>query len=285
MMKSRAVVILLVLAMVSSVVAEVLSIATWNIWTIEVKRVYQVERWNKRFPYMVDFFEMMDCDVMGLQEATAIQIDSLISRLPQYRYVGVASRDGKKSGNFSPIFYKPERVNLIKSNTFWLSETPNKPSMGWDANSKRICTWALFQDKLSNQFFAVFNTHLDHIGENAPKNGMNLILDSLGEYLDIPVFLTGDFNVEKGSELYNEIEKNPYLEDSYNRARKKLVPSATFNANDFGEEPRKIIDFIFVNKRVDVSRYDVLNNFYWDSGKQHYYSDHFPVRLLVNLVN
>jgi endonuclease/exonuclease/phosphatase family metal-dependent hydrolase len=218
-----------------------------------------------------------------MQEATLIQIDSLLNRMPQYRYVGKASRDGKKSGNYNPIFYKHEKLDLVDSRTFWLSETPNKPSMGWDTDSKRVCTWALFREKSSGATFSVYNTHLDHIGENARVNGIRLILDSLARRSGAPVFLMGDFNSERGGDVYNLVGNSGLVKDSYGVAQKKLASGGTFNAFDPGKEPRKIIDFVLVNEMVEVMRYSVLNNFYWKSGKPRYYSDHFPVCLLVKL--
>lgn len=283
MIRLGSIVSLLALALMSSAFAEGLSIASWNIKTIEVKRVYQVEEWNERVPYTVEFIEMMDNDVIGMQEATLIQIDSLLNRMPQYRYVGMASRDGKKSGNYNPIFYKHEKLDLVDSRTFWLSETPNKPSMGWDTDSKRVCTWALFREKSSGATFSVYNTHLDHIGENARVNGIRLILDSLARRSGAPVFLMGDFNSERGGDVYNLVGNSGLVKDSYGVAQKKLASGGTFNAFDPGKEPRKIIDFVFVNEMVEVMRYSVLNNFYWKSGKPRYYSDHFPVCLLVKL--
>ncbi len=274
---------LVAIALAPSVFADGLSIASWNIKTIEVKRVYQVDEWSDRVPHTVEFIEMMDNDVIGMQEATFIQIDSLLNRMPQYRYVGLASRDGKKSGNYNPIFYKHEKLDLVESHTFWLSETPNKPSMGWDTDSKRVCTWALFREKASGSTFAVYNTHLDHIGENARINGARLILDSLAHRSSTPVFLMGDFNSERGGDVYNLLNNSGIVTDSYTGAQKKLASGGTFNAFNMSKEPQKIIDFVFVNEKVKVMQYNILNNFYWKSGKPRYYSDHFPVRLLVKL--
>ena len=283
MIQYNSVVFLLVALMVNSAFAGDLSIASWNIKTIEVKRVYQVDEWSDRVPHTVEFIEMMDNDVIGMQEATFIQIDSLLNRMPQYRYVGQASRDGKKSGNYNPIFYKHKKFDLVESRTFWLSETPNKPSMGWDTDSKRICTWALFREKSTGVTFSVYNTHLDHIGEKARVNGVKLILDSLARRSSTPVFLLGDFNSERDSDVYNLVGSSGFVKDSYGVAQKKFASGGTFNAFDTGEEPRKIIDFVFVNEKVEVMRYSVPNNFYWKSGKPRYYSDHFPVCLLVKL--
>lgn len=285
MKKSCFVVVVCLLLTVSFVCAEKLSVASWNIKTIEVKKKNQIDEWKKRYLHTADYIQYQDYDVIGIQEATIVQIDSLLRQLPQYRYVGVASRDGKKNGNGNPIFYKHEKFDLLESSTFWLSETPNKPSMGWDANSKRICTWAAFREKVSGKKFVVFNIHLDHIGDEAQANGLNLVLDSLTKQKDVSIFLMGDFNVEKGSFVYNLVQEKSGLMNSYNVARKKIVASESFNANHFDRAPEKTVDFIFVNNFVDVLHYSVMNDVYWEAGKPHYYSDHFPVRILVNLVN
>lgn len=282
MIQYNSVVFLLVALMVNSAFAGDLSIASWNIKTIEVKRVYQVDEWSDRVPHTVEFIEMMDNDVIGMQEATFIQIDSLLNRMPQYRYVGLASRDGKKSGNYNPIFYKHEKLDLVESHTFWLSETPNKPSMGWDADSKRVCTWAVFRDKSSGYLFAVYNIHLDHIGRNARIHGVELILSSMEKHRGLPIFLMGDFNSEQGSAVYNMVDNSGLVKDSRRLAQKRVVSSGTFNAFKFEIFPKKTIDFIFVSPQIKVLRYEILNNFYWVDEKPRYYSDHFPVKIFIN---
>lgn len=283
MMPLRLIVFIVVTLMTSFALAEELSIASWNIKTIEVKRVNHVEEWNLRLPYIASFIEFMNHDVIGMQEATSVQIETLLERLPQYRYVGVASRDGKKNGNGNPIFYKPEKLDLKESHTFWLSETPNKPSMGWDTDSKRICTWAIFKDKITKKSFMVFNTHLDHKGREARENGVKLILDSLSKYTGYPIFLMGDFNAEKGSRTLNWVKNGGILKDSYEIAQKRFSVGGTFNGFRFDDEPRKTIDFIFVNEYVSVLHYSVVNNFYWENGKPNFFSDHYPVQLKCDI--
>ncbi|HNU60249.1 MAG TPA: endonuclease/exonuclease/phosphatase family protein, partial [Aquaticitalea sp.] len=137
-------------------------------------------------------------DVLGVQEAMPNQMKDMDSLLVDYGFVGVGRDDGKDLGEYSAIFYHKHKLRIVESATFWLSQTPDKVSMGWDAACNRVCTYALFEDKVSNEQFWVFNTHFDHIGVEARKNSTLLILDKIEQITggNKPVFLMGDFNME-----------------------------------------------------------------------------------------
>ena len=106
--------------------------------------------------------------------------------------------DGKTKGEYSPIFYNKNNFRLISQNTFWLSQTPKKTSVGWDASMERICTYGLIEDKRSKKRILIFNTHLDHIGKKARVKSIELILDTIEKLNeeDSSIILTGDFNLE-----------------------------------------------------------------------------------------
>ena len=104
-----------------------------------------------------------EVQLLGVQEALYEQIQDLQQRLVQFKYVGVGRDDGKQKGEFSAIFYDTTRLQLIASETFWLSEQPTVPgSKSWDAAITRIVTWARFRDRKTKKAFFAFNTHFDH---------------------------------------------------------------------------------------------------------------------------
>ena len=132
--------------------------------------------WTYRYPASAMMIVDQKPDIFGLQEAYDYQVTYLSEYCPGYKSVGVGRENGKHEGEHMSIFYNTKTVKLLKWGTFWLSETPDTPSMGWDAACKRTATWALLQDKASNKKFYFVNTHLDHVGVEARKNGLPWII-------------------------------------------------------------------------------------------------------------
>lgn len=211
-----------------------------------------------------------------MQEPHLHQIKYLAKQLPAYTWVGVGRADGKQKDEFNPIFYKKEKLNLLESGTFWLSETPQKPSRSWDAGYDRICTWALFQNKKSGNQFYVFNTHFDSKGKEARVKSAKLINEKIKAMTgEKPVFVTGDFNFQPDSEPYKEITSK-ILSDSRTISESEPVGSiGTINGFRYGATHKRRIDFVFVNENVSVKKYEHIN--YSKDGI--YPSDHFPVMI------
>lgn len=196
-----------------------------------------------------------------------------------YDFVGVGRDDGKDKGEYSAIFYKKDKFKVLESATFWLSETPDKAGMGWDAACNRICTYALFKHRESKQKFWMFNTHFDHIGVEARKNSTILIVEKIDEINTerYPVILTGDFNMEPNNENIKFLLNN--LRDSKTISKNKFGPDVTFNGFYFDQPVNKRIDYIFVSNSISVNKYAVLS----DSWDLKYPSDHFPVFVSIKL--
>jgi endonuclease/exonuclease/phosphatase family metal-dependent hydrolase len=194
-------------------------------------------------------------------------------QLNGFDYFGVGRDDGKEKGEYTAIFYDTDALKLIQQQTFWLSTTPDKPSKAWDAALPRVCTWAELEVKSSGQRFYVFNTHFDHVGVEARKQSVSLILEVIKRQAgNAPVVLMGDFNFEP--------DKAPYavatsmLRDSRKiSASKPYGPEATFNGFGFDKRPERRIDYIFVNDQLRTLNYATLS----DSRDMRYPSDHFPV--------
>ena len=263
---------LLVVLTSFSVLSQDLKIMSYNI-----KLDYPKEgknSWTNRKPFMVNQIKFYEPDVLGVQEAMPNQMKDMDSLLTDYSYVGVGRDDGKNEGEFSAIFYKKSDLEVVKSSTFWLSQTPDKVSMGWDAVCKRICTYALFQHKKTKETFWVFNTHFDHVGEVAREKSAALILEKINTLntKNYPVLLMGDFNLEPDSKPIQTITST--LDDSKNIAKLAFGPEGTFNGFHFDKTVKRRIDYIFVTKSsILVKKYAVLSD-NWDLK---YPSDHLPV--------
>ncbi len=180
----------------------------------------------------------------------------------------------KIQGEYSAVFYNKNTLKVIEQSTFWLSETPGKVSMGWDAVCNRVCTYALFKNKRTKQKFWVFNTHFDHVGKAARKNSAKLIISKINELnkKELPVILMGDLNLEPESESIQYLKKhlNDSKEDSLTEP---FGPSGTFNDFQFHEPVTRRIDYIFVSSKIKVNKFAVLS----DSKDCRYPSDHLPV--------
>ncbi len=240
-----------------------------------------INAWPNRIEMVSGLLRFHEADIFGMQEALIGQIEDIQKEMPDYEWFGLGRDRGDQSGEFSPIFFKKSKLILIQQGTFWLSETPDKPSKGWDAAFNRIVTWGKFQSKETGKRFFVFNTHFDHIGVEARKNSAQLIRNKMEELTsksDLPVILIGDFNLTPDTEPISLIKN--YLEDSREvSVEPPYGPVGTFQEFKPGTEGENRIDYIFVNKRVKVLKYAVLS----DSKEQRMPSDHLPVMANIQL--
>jgi len=229
--------------------------------------------WSKRKDFITDQIQFYEPQILGLQEAVKIQIEYFLDEIDGYSSIGVAREDGRDKGEYTAILYKTEDFEVVETNTFWLSETPEAVSTGWDAALPRICTYALLKDKNSGKEFLVFNTHFDHIGKNARTESAKLILKRIAELNknELPVFLMGDLNLEPDAEGVINILKE--LQDSRKIARNTFGPEGTFNGFQFDKPVNRRIDYIFVSDQIGISKHAVLT----DSNDLKYPSDHLPV--------
>ena len=231
------------------------------------------ESWQSRIVNFVPLVKNAAPDVIGFQEVLHNQYLDLIENLSEYDSVGVGRDDGVNAGERAAIFYKKDRFSLIETGNFWLSETPDKPSFGWDAVCIRICTYAKLLDNKSHKKFIHYNTHLDHVGKTAMLEGAKLIRANILNS-GLPAFVTGDFNIEEKSAPY-EIMTQPGLADSKYTAKTSMT-HGTFH----GYRPSETlcsaspIDYVFYTENdFDAKSYKVIVN--GSEGK--YTSDHYPV--------
>ena len=236
--------------------------------------------WSLRKNYITNQIRFYEPDIFGVQEAVLEQLEYFGDNLENYNYLGVGRDDGKSKGEFSAIFYKTKKFNVLQKNTFWLSETPQKISVGWDAAMERICTYALCEEKETGKKSWVFNTHFDHIGEEARRESADSVLAKIAEVNseNLPVILMGDFNLEP--ETPGILKISEIMNDSRHFSKFQFGPEGTFNGFKFSEPVSRRIDYIFTSKgNIDVLKYAVLT----DSKDQKYPSDHFPVFVELQL--
>jgi endonuclease/exonuclease/phosphatase family metal-dependent hydrolase len=232
-------------------------------------------QWSQRKEFLSNQIGFYEVDIFGIQEGLHHQVAYLDSVFVNYNYIGVGRDDGNTKGEYSAIFYNSKKFKVIESSTFWLSETPNKISVGWDASMERICTYGLFQHNVTKQQFYVFNTHFDHIGTEARLKSAELILEKIEELNQkkLPVILTGDFNLTPETAPIQTISK--ILNDSEKISKvTPFGPKGTFNGFKFNQPVTDRIDYIFTGKNnISVKKYAVLS----DSKNCKFPSDHLPV--------
>lgn len=235
--------------------------------------------WAFRKEFLAQQMLFHEPDFIGTQEGKAHQLAYIDSTLVDYKYVGISRDNSETQGEFSAIFYNFKKYKVLTESTFWLSETPEKRSKGWDAALERICTYALFENLQTKQRLYVFNTHFDHIGEQARTNSAHLILEKIASInpKKLPVVLTGDFNSEQDSKAYGLLSK-AMMDSRKTSLLKPFGPIGTFNAFEFNKPVTKQIDYIFISKATQTLKYATLS----DSYDCKYPSDHLPI--LINIL-
>lgn len=225
--------------------------------------------WCRRQSLVRDMIRMYDPDTFGIQEAHYGWMRYISNQFRDtYSYVGAGKDDGNLKGEFSPVFYKKNKFELIEEGNFWLSETPEKPSLGWDGAENRTCAYALLRDRETGELSAHLNTHLDHIGEIAQREGAKLILEKANKFKDIKTILMGDFNVTPDADAYKII-----LDAGFCDARNIAENSDDINSFHWFGIASKMIDFVFVRNGIKVKNLKTATDMI--GGK--YPSDHYPV--------
>lgn len=226
-----------------------------------------------RAPRFEQLVEKYQPDIIGTQETTFTWKSYFHKNLSDYEMVG-CSREGKyvNDGEWSLILYRRDRFELLDSGDFWLSDTPNQVSVVEGSICKRICTWALLKDKVTEKTFVMANTHLDHSNDTVRTVQMNILLNELSDLIkDYPIFLTGDFNTVPTSSVYGTVTEK--LSDaSKTAAENKSTVDYTFD--NYGKKnPGITIDYCFYNnKKADAFWFKIANELF-----DGYVSDHYAV--------
>lgn len=229
--------------------------------------------WPARKEAVKALIRYHEFDIVGTQEGLAGQIADL-AQMEEFDHVGVGRDDGKHAGEHSAIFFSKSRFALLDKGDFWLSETPDRPSLGWDATCcHRLASWARLRDRASKRAFFVFSVHFDHEGEQARRASADLVLRKIAEIArGEPAICVGDFNSTPET-----VQMRTMAAAMRDAARVSKAPpygpSGTYNGFRLDAPMTERIDYIFVDRHVEVLKYAVLS----DSVERRYPSDHHPV--------
>ncbi len=237
-------------------------------------------RWANRKAQVAETMRFFDVQVCGMQEALISQIKDVQELLPGFAWVGAGRDDGKQAGEFSPVFYDSTRLTLLESNTFWLSDTPDKPSKGWDAALPRVATWAKLEDRLTGKMFFVFNSHFDHMGQKAREESARLLIRKVKELCSgATAIIMGDFNA-KPEETPVQLFLQAWTDCKPASITPHFGPDATFNGFGPSEIEGTRIDYIFHNApAVQVLKHATVSQTW--GGR--FASDHHAVYTLLRL--
>lgn len=231
--------------------------------------------WPERRPHMAAQIAFVDPDLLGVQEAQPAMVDWLAAQLPAYDRYGVGRDDGQ-AGESATLFWKRDRYERLRTETFWCSPTPTVPSKGWDAAYPRTVTRVLLRDRRTGDLLDVRNTHFDHVGVEAREQCARLVaaMEPLSaDGAAARIVLMGDFNTGPDTPPYRIIVEGG-LADARTLSPVVFGPAGTFNAFDIARDNDGVaIDHVFVGPGLAVERFGVLT----DSFGGRVISDHFPV--------
>jgi endonuclease/exonuclease/phosphatase family metal-dependent hydrolase len=236
-----------------------------------------INQWGNRKQKVFQLLKKYNPDILGVQEALYHQLIDIQGGLNGYSWVGVGRDDGKQKGEYSAIFYKKDKFEVVQQNTFWLSETPDVPgSKNWDAAITRVATWAILRDLSTRTEFLVINTHFDHIGAEARAKSAALIKAKMGDMLEKPVILTGDLNCLRDEAAYPTLI-DPATIELMDPAPQD--PPGTFCSFKVNSIPCRAIDYILHTNQWLADSYRVIQ----DNDGSYYPSDHLPVMVTLTL--
>ena len=209
--------------------------------------------------------------IIGFQEVTRWQYDYLVDVLPGYDSV-INYRDNSIISEGCPIFYDTALYILKDKGSFWLSETPEVMSKDWGAAHYRVCSYVILKDRTAGREFVVFNTHLDHVSDEARIKGIGVVLDKIAQFGGLPAVIMGDFNALEGSETYQNATAH-FLDARY--AAAQTMDGHTYQ--NWGDPAKfKRLDYFMISKTGwEANRYAVVQPVH--DGV--YASDHCPIVL------
>lgn len=231
--------------------------------------------WEIRSVATPAMLDALNPDIVGIQEAYPEQEQYMVENCPRYKAFGVGRNDGADDGERMSILYNSEVLEMEEGGTWWLSETPGVPSVGWDAKYPRTATWALMKDLRSGRQFYFVNTHLDHKGVDARREGLSMIVRMVREMNpDVPLVLTGDFNVEPDDPCLDALKG--LMESARVTAP---VTDLTHSFNGYNPEPEKTIDYIYYSGFAGAESFRVVTESFCDIP---FISDHYPIVSTLN---
>lgn len=237
--------------------------------------------WPNRKEMVSELLQFHDADIIGTQEGFRHQLQDIVTGSAAYAFVGVGRDDGKEEGEHSAIFYRKDRFTVLSKGNFWLSQTPEQPSYGWDAKIRRICSWAQFRDQQTGKTFYCFNVHYDHQAPIARLESSKLLLARIKSIAGkSPAICTGDFNATPTDEPIAYILNDGSIKDSRSlTTTPPYGPQGTFQGFKTNASMQNRIDYVFVTPGIQILKYGVLTDIRYGR----FPSDHCPVLVKLKL--
>ena len=255
----------------ASEMTEEVTVMSYNVRCLAYNSDFLKKSWFYRADLVLKVIASEKPDIIGFQEINTEHEKYLKEHLKGYAFY-CAYRDNSLFKEGLMIAYRTDRFALENEGVYWLSETPEKMSKGWDAVMNRITVFTNLTEKKTGKKIAFYDTHLDHIGEQARINSMKLISDKIIETAPDCAFVVGDMNDFDDSPVYENALKSG-LVDALKVAEKSYVgKGCTYQGFGKSTGDRRI-DFCFLSPSVTVKDYHV-NETTFDGV---YPSDHYPI--------
>ena len=259
--------------------------------------------WANRREFMTDLIAAGNYDFIGTQETVMHhnpelnQVTYIASKLPDYGFLGRSRETNPEAGEAMMIFYKKNRWKIDETDqaTFWLSDTPDIAGSKTDpkAGCPRSVTVALFHElkdgKPTGRKIYFYNTHYDHMSEEARQRGAKLLMERIAERKnkDVPVVVTGDLNCGeespgirfmKGESMTLDGKEwiAPYkLVDTFRAANPDATDVGTFHG--FRAPGKSKIDYIFVSPGLKTISAEIIRT----QRERRYPTDHCPINAVI----
>ena len=233
--------------------------------------------WKDRRAPLCKYVIKKKPDIIGMQEVFKNQLDDVMGSLKGYADGGAGREDGKEKGEYNPVIYRTDKYKLIKHGIFWLSETPDVPSVSWNAKYPRIATWVILEEIKTGRRFFYCNSHFDHKSDFAKNESAKFIKKRFKKLCEgLPIVFTADCNTYEPKDVYYTMCSYDYpFTDTWKAALKKKGGPST--SHEYGKNKNILehkIDFIFVSDEFKTKR-SVIDDSSLGGGR--FLSDHHPI--------
>ena len=197
----------------------------------------------ERAPRLGQVTKGYDADIIALQEYTVPWEKEIEALYPEYemfcKYRSVSELDA------APILWKKGKFELLDKGYFWLSDTPEVESRGWDElyNCWRMCQYVILKHKESGEVFTHMNTHYG-FGDKGQVASSKLIYEYSQKISQNPTLITGDFNMTPESLGYAEMVKH------FTDVNGVTANDRRTTYHGYGKADNEHIDFCFINDKI-----------------------------------
>ena len=245
--------------------------ATQSVMTFNVRCITSADTgefgWKNRASLICDLLQEETPSVICMQENKKRQYSFFKNFLSGYDSVATY-RDSSVFSECLPVFFRADMYELVDTQTFWLSDTPEKMSNTWGAEHFRICTFVILKNRNTGREFIVANVHLDYKSQDIRIKSIRLIYERLSKF-NLPTIVMGDFNCTPKSKA-SALAKKYFADVGQGFGDEN---KGTFN-NFENEYRNKKLDYMLqIPGSFTVHKYKVIDKKY----NNHFASDHFPV--------